>query len=132
MSGYSIDKLAEKLIELTKSDIIVWERITHDILHENKYRVAFFRDLYEGYTMDFKMSYFANFENGYLYLFLITNKLSEDFFTLAVQSNAKALLTPLNKESEMQSGLIRLHETIVKKSENVDGFIADILNYQMD
>lgn len=127
----NIERLTEKLIELTKGDVLIWERITHDILHDNKYRVAFFRDLYEGYTMDFKMSYYANFDSGYIYLFLITNKLGEDFFNLAVQSNAKALLTPLNKESEMQEELIRLHEAIVKKSENVDGFISDILNHQV-
>ncbi|KUO61311.1 MAG: hypothetical protein APF84_11805 [Gracilibacter sp. BRH_c7a] len=130
MNNYRVNKLTEKLIELTEDNILIWERITHDILHENKYRVTFFRELYEGYAMDFKMSYYANFENGFLYIFLITNKLSEDFFTLAIQSNSKALLTPLNKESDFQTNLIMLHETIVKKSENVESFLTSILNYQ--
>ncbi len=130
MNSYPVDELTQKLIELTKDNTLLWERITHDILHENKYRVTFFRELFEGYAMDFKMSYYANFENGYLYLFLITNKLSEDFFTLAIQSTSKALLTPLNKESELQADLIMLHETILKKTENVESFISIILNYQ--
>lgn len=130
MKNYPVDRLTEKLIELTKNNMVIWERMTHDVLHENKYRVAFFRELFEGYAMDFKMSYYANFENGFLYLFLLTNKMNEDFFTLAVQSNSKALISPLNKESEFQKDLIRVHETIIKKSENIDGFIASILNFK--
>jgi len=130
VKNYPVDRLTEKLIELTKNNMVIWERMTHDVLHENKYRVAFFRELFEGYAMDFKMSYYANFENGFLYLFLLTNKMNEDFFTLAVQSNSKALISPLNKESEFQKDLIRVHETIIKKSENIDGFIASILNFK--
>jgi hypothetical protein len=130
MRVYPVDQLTDKLIELTNNNMIIWERITHDALHENKYRVAFFRELYEGYSMDFKMSYYANFESGYLYLFLITNKLNEDFFTLGVQSNSKAMITPLNKESEFQNQLIGLHETILKKIENIDGFISHILSFE--
>jgi len=130
LNNYPVARLTDKLIKLTRDNILLWERITHDILHENKYRVTFFRELFEGYSMDFKMSYYVNFENGYLYLFLITNKLSEDFFTLAIQSNNKAHLTPLNKESEFQTDLIMLHEAILKETENVESFLTSILNYQ--
>ncbi|NLI92711.1 MAG: hypothetical protein GX434_11045 [Peptococcaceae bacterium] len=130
MKNYPADKITEKLIELTRNNILIWERITHDVLHENKYRVTFFRELFEGYAMDFKMSYYAGFESGFLYLFLITNKMNEDFFTLAVQSNSKAFVTPLNKETEFQKELIRLHEIITKKSENIEEFISSILNFE--
>lgn len=128
MKDYPVHRLSEKLAELTRNNTLIWERITHDALHENKYRMAFFRELYDGYVMDFKMSYFTNFENGYIYLFLITNKINEDFFILGIQSNSKALITPVNGESEFQASLINLHETIMKKSENIDGFISSILD----
>lgn len=130
MKRYPVDCLTNKLIDLTRNNILIWERITHDVLHENKYRVSFFRELFDGYAMDFKMSYYANFESGFIYLFLITNKLNEDFFTLGIQSNSRALITQLNKEGDFQTELIKLHETILKKSENIDGFIESILNFE--
>jgi hypothetical protein len=130
MKRYPVDRLTNKLIDLTRNNILIWERITHDVLHENKYRVSFFRELFDGYALDFKMSYYANFESGFIYLFLITNKLNEDFFTLGIQSNSKALITQLNKEDDFQTELIKLHETILKKSENIEGFIESILNFE--
>lgn len=130
MKHYPVDRLTNKLIDLTRNNILSWERITHDVLHENKYRVSFFRELFDGYAMDFKMSYYANFESGFIYLFLITNKLNEDFFTLGIQSNSKALITQLNKEDDYQTELIKLHETILKKFENIDGFIDSILSFE--
>lgn len=138
MSNDKIIAIIDKVAQDTKSNKIIWERISNalDSYSENKMLTFYLnkahKEFIENETQERivkEESYYAKYKGGNIYLFgLYDTSFNKEVHILAVQRDSNAKLSPLNKTDAYQSNLMRLQYLIEEMLNDVDGFLDTILD----
>lgn len=124
------EKIIQKLIDETKNNNFDWHYLDNHLFVNDKTREMLNQEnLKFNFSINYKNSYYYNFNNGF---FVLVNGLNTNdlpiIYLLIIPSTSGRDTSILNNSTEYQTELLRLSNLISKQFPNVEDFLSDFLS----